>query len=120
MALTAREWILLPKEEQEARKDELSEHECFLLRTELDFIHFTEEEKKHMSEERRYNFTHPKDSTLEEKNMFNSKATLIFETMSKESKVGKENMPYWKEGMTEKEKSEAMFKYIDELLMKKL
>ena len=30
MSLTAREWLLLPKEEQEKRKDELSAHECFL------------------------------------------------------------------------------------------
>lgn len=45
MALTAREWILLSKDEQERRSKELSPHECFLLRTDLAYVHFTEEEK---------------------------------------------------------------------------
>ena len=45
MSLTAREWLLLPKKEQEKRGHELSEHECFLLRTRYANIHFTEEEK---------------------------------------------------------------------------
>ena len=35
MALTAREWLLLPEDEQQRRKNELSHHECFLLRTDL-------------------------------------------------------------------------------------
>ena len=35
MALTAREWLLLPEAEQKRRKDELSPYECFLLRTDL-------------------------------------------------------------------------------------
>lgn len=33
MSLTALEWLALPEEERERRKDELSSHECFLLRT---------------------------------------------------------------------------------------
>ena len=61
MALTAREWILLPKEEQEIRGKELSREECRKLRMELSEIHFTEEEK------------HPRELTEEEKER-NSKA----------------------------------------------
>ncbi len=67
MGLTAREWLLLPKEEQELRGPELSSEECFKLRMELSMIHFSEEEKKNMSEEEKYKFTHPKQLTEEEK-----------------------------------------------------
>ena len=56
MSLTAREWLLLPKEEQEHRKSELSKEECAKLRLELDMIHFTEDEKKNMSQEKREAF----------------------------------------------------------------
>lgn len=49
MALTAREWLLLPLVEQKRRAEELSAHECFLLRTVLSYIHFSEEEKETMS-----------------------------------------------------------------------
>ena len=52
MALTAREWLLLPEDEQQRRKNELSPHECFLLRTDLEYIHFSEEEKKNISPEK--------------------------------------------------------------------
>ena len=45
MALTAREWLLLPKEEQRERGEELSSEECRKLRMELSEIYFTEEEK---------------------------------------------------------------------------
>lgn len=51
MSLTAIEWILLPEDEQQRRKDELSSHECFLLRTAYAYVHFSEEEKGNMSEE---------------------------------------------------------------------
>ncbi len=67
MALTAREWLLLPKDEQRERGEELSSEECRKLRMELSEIYFTEEEKRQMTEEQKYNFTHPKEMTLEEK-----------------------------------------------------
>ena len=51
MALTAREWLLLPKDEQEVRGKELSMEECRKLRMELSEVHFTEEEKLQMTEE---------------------------------------------------------------------
>lgn len=31
MSLTAKEWLLLPEDEQIRRADEVSPHECFLL-----------------------------------------------------------------------------------------
>ena len=46
MSLTAREWLLLPKQEQQRRGKELSSEECFKLRMDLSEIHFTEEEKE--------------------------------------------------------------------------
>ena len=67
MALTAREWLLLPEDEQQRRKNELSPHECFLLRTDLEYIHFSEEEKKNISPEKKEAFLHPKERTEEEK-----------------------------------------------------
>ena len=67
MALTAREWLLLPEDEQQRRKNELSHHECFLLRTDLEYIHFSEEEKKNISPEKKEAFLHPKERTEEEK-----------------------------------------------------
>lgn len=59
MALTAREWLLLPEEEQKRRGPELSPHECFLLRTELSWVHFTEEQKRNMSKEEKEKFLNP-------------------------------------------------------------
>ena len=53
MALTAREWLLLPKEEQRERGEELSSEECRKLRMELSEIYFTEEEKCQMTEEQK-------------------------------------------------------------------
>ncbi len=50
MALTAREWILLPKKEQEKRGPELSAEECRKLRMELSECYFTEEEKEQMTD----------------------------------------------------------------------
>ena len=35
MSLTAREWLLLPKQEQQRRGKELSSEECFKLRMDL-------------------------------------------------------------------------------------
>ena len=51
MSLTAREWLLLPKQEQQRRGKELSSEECFKLRMDLSEIHFTEEEKMKMTDE---------------------------------------------------------------------
>ena len=51
MGLTAREWIWLPRDEQERRKGELSQHECFLLRTRYDDVHPTEKEKASLTQE---------------------------------------------------------------------
>lgn len=85
MALTAREWILLPKDEMEARKDELSKEECAKLRLELDMIHFSEEAKKNMTEEEKHKFTHQKQSTDEEHETFNKECARIFEEMKKEA-----------------------------------
>lgn len=86
MALTAREWLLLPKDEQERRKGELSAHECFLLRTDLSHIHFSEDEKVNMSSEKRKAFLQPKEYTKEEKEMFDGKRREIFRKLSAEAK----------------------------------
>lgn len=87
MALTAREWILLPKDEMEARKGELSKEECAKLRFELDMIHFTEEEKKNMSEEEKHRFIHPLKKTPEEKAEFNREMQGIVKKMQEEVKL---------------------------------
>ena len=83
MALTAREWILLPKEEQEIRGKELSREECRKLRMELSEIHFTEEEKRQMTEEEKYKFTHPRELTEEEKEKLLHSAETIKENTRK-------------------------------------
>ena len=85
--LTAREWILLPKSEQEKRKHELSKEECRKLRLELSMVHFTEEEKMTMSEEAKRKFTHAKERTAEEKEDFNKKVQKIFKEMQEEVKI---------------------------------
>ena len=56
MSITAKEWLLLPEDEQIKRADEVSSHECFLLRTQYAEIHFTEEEKANMTQEEKDNF----------------------------------------------------------------
>lgn len=56
MSLTAKEWLLLPEDEQIKRADEVPPHECFLLRTQYAEIHFTEEEKANMTQEDRAKF----------------------------------------------------------------
>lgn len=86
MALTAREWLLLPRGEQERRKSELSSHECFLLRTDLEYIGFTEDEKKNMPSEKREAFLHPREYTEKEKTAFNQKCQDIFMQLSEEAK----------------------------------
>ncbi len=83
MALTAREWLLLPQEEAELRQSELSQEECAKLRLELSMIHFTEDEKRKMTAEHKYQFTHPKERTAQEKADFNKKAAEIFRMMQK-------------------------------------
>lgn len=86
MALTAREWLLLPKAEQERRKEELSSHECFLLRTDLEYVRFSEDEKKNMTQEKREAFLHPGEYTEEEKEAFNRQCKEIFQRLSEEAK----------------------------------
>lgn len=76
MPLTAREWLLLPEQEQRKRGNELSSEECFKLRMNLSEIHFTEEEKTKMTEEEKEHFIHPPQLSEEEKekktrNVFN-------------------------------------------------
>ena len=56
MSLTAKEWLLLPEDEQIRRADEVSPHECFLLRVAYAEIHFTEEQKANMTQEERDEF----------------------------------------------------------------
>lgn len=85
MGLMAREWLLLSKEEQEKRKGELSKQECFLLRTELDMIHFTEEEKQNMTNEQKEAFIHPKTLNHKEKELFQKKCENVFKEMMKEA-----------------------------------
>lgn len=89
MSLTAREWLLLPEADQKRRAGEVSPEECFKLRMELSEIHFTEEQKMNMSEEEKHKFTHPRESTKEEKEEFNRKAQAIFDEMIEESKKKK-------------------------------
>ena len=86
MALTAREWLLLPKEDQEKRGKELSPEECFKLRMELSEVHFSEEEKAVMSEKQRYAFLHPKVYTEEEKKAFSQHCREVFARMSEGAK----------------------------------
>ena len=66
MALTAREWQLLPESEQKQRGKELSPKECFKLRMELSEIHLTEEEKQNLTEEERERFIYPPKITGQE------------------------------------------------------
>ena len=93
MALTAREWLLLPEDEQRRRGGELSPHECFLLRTDLEYIHFTEEQKKNMPPEKREEFLHPKELTKEEQEAFNRKCEEIFKQMIEEAERKKQIQP---------------------------
>ena len=89
MALTAREWLLLPREEQEHRKEELSPHECFLLRTDLEYVRFSEDEKKSMTREKREAFLHPREYAKEEKEAFENQCKDIFKRLSEEVKQQK-------------------------------
>lgn len=86
MALTAREWLLLPAEEREARANELSSEECSKLRRELSMIYFSEERKAQMTEKEKYKFTHPKVYTQEEIENFSKEAAEIFRRMQAELK----------------------------------
>ena len=81
MSLTAMEWILLPEDEQQKRKNELSSHECFLLRTAYDHVHFSEEEKRNMSEEEKRKLLKPKEYTKEEKAEQARQIEEVFKTM---------------------------------------
>ena len=85
MALTAREWLLLSHDEQKKRCKKLSAEECFKLRTLYSEIHFSEEEKMNMSQQKREEFLHPRERTVEEKEAFNRKANEIFKKLSEEA-----------------------------------
>lgn len=89
MALTAREWLLLPEKEQQSRIKELSPHECYLLRTELECVCFTDEEKKRFPEEKKESFLYKKKHSKEEKEAFNLQCQEIFAQLSKEAKSEK-------------------------------
>ncbi|MFR4581317.1 MAG: hypothetical protein ACLT76_18345 [Clostridium fessum] len=58
MSLTAREWLLLPKQEQQRRgKRKLSSEECFKLRMDSERNSFgREEEKMKMTDEEKEHF----------------------------------------------------------------
>lgn len=56
MSLTAKEWLLLPEDEQKRRANEVPPHECFLLRVLYAEVHFTEEQKANMTQEERDEF----------------------------------------------------------------
>ena len=71
MALTAREWLLLPESEQKQRGKELSPKECFKLRMELSEIHLTEEEKQNLTKEERERFINPPKKTAQEIEAYN-------------------------------------------------
>ena len=86
MGLTAREWLLLPKEEQEKRSNELSSKECRNLRMELSMIHFSDEKKARLTEEEKCKFTHPRVYKQEEIETFSKKTDEIFRRMQEESK----------------------------------
>lgn len=85
MALTAREWLLLPEQEQKERAGELSHHECFLLRTELSHFHFSEEAKKSLSREQRDSFLHSPQYAAEELESQREKNHRIFREMIREA-----------------------------------
>ena len=84
MALSAREWLLLPEDEQRYRKNELSSYECYLLRIDLEYIHLTEEEKKNISPEEREAFLHPRKHIKEEKEAFNQQCQEIFKRLAED------------------------------------
>lgn len=86
MALTAREWLLLPENDQKKREKELSPHECFLLRTELAYVHFSEEEKKNMTREEKEKFLHVLQYTEEELAAKRKKHNDVFEEMLQKTK----------------------------------
>ena len=84
MALTAREWLLLPLAEQNRRAEELSAHECFLLRTELSYIHFSEEEKETMSLEDKKAFLSRGNRKPEEVQKMQQEHERIFQELTKD------------------------------------
>ena len=84
MALTAREWLLLPESEQKQRGKELSPKECFKLRMELSEIHLTEEEKQ--------NLTKPPKKTAQEIEAYNKTSFKVL----KDFKILPENITYEK------------------------
>ena len=89
MALKAAEWILLPKKEQEKRADELSPHECLLLRTVYDYCHPTEEQKAAMTEEERAEFL--REPTEKEVEAFNKEAEAIIKRIKKKISEERKN-----------------------------
>lgn len=90
MALTAREWLLLPESEQKQRGKELSPKECFKLRMELSEIHLTEEEKQNLTEEERERFINPPKKTAQEIEAYNKTRFKVL----KDFKILPENITY--------------------------
>ena len=84
MALTAREWLLLPESEQKQRGKELSPKECFKLRMELSEIHLTEEERER--------FINPPKKTAQEIEAYNKTRFKVL----KDFKILPENITYEK------------------------
>ena len=86
MALTAREWLLLPNEEQKRRQEELSSEECFKLRTLYSEIHLSEEDKRNMPRREREEFLLPRQKHTEGEDDFYSTAQALFKRLSEEAK----------------------------------
>lgn len=68
------------------RRTKIDILEKIKLRLELSMIHFTEKEKKDMTEQEKYEFIHQKESTPEEKRVFSKMAKEIFEKLGQEVK----------------------------------
>ena len=86
MALTAKEWLLLSREEQKRRQRELSSEECFKLRTLYSEIHFSEDDKGNMTQQEREKFLDPRERTKEGEEAFNRKTQDIFKRLQEEAK----------------------------------
>ena len=54
-------------------------------------IHFSEEEKRKMSEEEKERFLHPREHTSEEKEAFNKTCMEVFKEMSERAARSSEN-----------------------------
>ena len=85
MALTAREWLLLPEDEQQRRKMNyllMNVSYCGLTWS----IYIFQKRKRKIFHLRKRAFLHPKERTEEEKEEFNQKCKEIFKRLSEEAK----------------------------------